>query len=247
MADILTLDDSNWEAQLADKASLILFSNGDGLRGDFDTAFKKAAAENASITFARINPNASPQAAATFNVGSKPVMVAWYKGESLVQRSRPWGSDVVLTIEMLTKAMNEDKAMPANEPQNQTNGADYGKPVNVTDNDFQEMVVDYSHEKPILVDFWAEWCGPCRQVAPILEKLAGDFADDIRVAKVDVDANQGLAQAFRVMSIPTIMAFKDGHLVFSQPGAFPESAFRELIEKLIELEIPEDAGEQNPQ
>lgn len=114
------------------------------------------------------------------------------------------------------------------------------KPVAVTDADFQEAVID--HDLPVLVDFWAEWCGPCRMVAPILDKLAGEYAGKVRIAKVNVDENPGLSQYFQVMSIPTLMMFKEKHLVFSQPGALPEPAVRSLLDQLIALEIPEHEG-----
>jgi len=161
-------------------------------------------------------------------------------GDTLVRRVRPWGSDVVLSIELLEdkyKELNPEMAenKPVEETQNGSTAHD--KPVAVTDATFKEMVVDYSHEMPVLVDFWAEWCGPCRMVAPIMEKLAKEFAGQIRVAKVDTDQNQGLSQMFRIMSIPTIMAFKEGELVFSQPGAFPEEAFRQLIDQVIALDV----------
>lgn len=111
------------------------------------------------------------------------------------------------------------------------------KPFIVTTPTFKEEVVDYSNTLPVLVDFWAEWCGPCRMVAPIMEKLAKEFEGKVRIAKVNTDENQDLAQAFQIMSIPTIMAFKDGQLVFNQPGAFPEAAFRDLIQQLIALDV----------
>jgi thioredoxin 1 len=74
-------------------------------------------------------------------------------------------------------------------------------------------------DEPVLVDFWAEWCGPCKTIAPILEELAGEQAGNLRIAKVDVDDNQGLARQFGVQSIPTMIVFKDGQEVHRMVGA----------------------------
>lgn len=253
MSAIKTLNDSNWKQEIDDKPALILMSNGSGLRGDFVSAFKKAATEKQSIVFAEINPDDNPQTAELFNVNSKPVMVGWYNDEIVVRKTRPWGSDVVLTLELLEQQYTENhKPKSTDEPQNEeptmTDEKSFDtKPVAVTDATFEDEVINYSNDMPVLVDFWAEWCGPCRMVAPIMEKLAEEFSGKIRVAKVDTDANPGLSQAFRIMSIPTIMAFKDGVLVFSQPGAFPEAAFRDLINQVIDLDVQAAMAEQEKQ
>ncbi|MCU0475001.1 MAG: thioredoxin [Anaerolineae bacterium] len=109
-------------------------------------------------------------------------------------------------------------------------------PITVTDASFEQDVVNA--ELPVLVDFWAEWCGPCRSVAPVLDKLAAEFAGKVIIAKVNVDENPALAQGFQVMSIPNLMMIKQRTIVFNQPGALPEPVLRDLMTQLISLELP---------
>ena len=94
---------------------------------------------------------------------------------------------------------------------------------------FEAEVIQASLKVPVLVDFWAAWCGPCKTLGPVLEKLAAEYNGAFRLAKIDVDAEQQLAGAFQVRSIPTVMLVKDGQLVDGFPGALPEGQLREFL------------------
>ncbi len=106
-----------------------------------------------------------------------------------------------------------------------------GKIIEITNDTFQDTVL--KSEIPVVVDFWASWCGPCRMVAPIMEELADEFDGKIKVAKVNVDDQGELAAQFRIMSIPTILIFKDGQIAEKIVGARSKGEFVELIEKQL--------------
>ncbi|HET7126349.1 MAG TPA: thioredoxin [Lysobacter sp.] len=94
---------------------------------------------------------------------------------------------------------------------------------------FETDIIQRSLQVPVLVDFWATWCGPCKTLGPILEKLAADYHGAFELAKVDVDKEQELAAAFQIRSVPTVMLVKDGQLVDGFPGALPEGQLREFL------------------
>jgi putative thioredoxin len=108
--------------------------------------------------------------------------------------------------------------------------------VEVTDATFERQVVEESKTRPVVVDFWAEWCGPCKTLGPILEKVAAERGGEFLLAKLDVDANPYTAQAFGVQSIPTVVAFVDGRPVNGFVGAYPEPAVNQFIDSILPTE-----------
>ena len=104
-----------------------------------------------------------------------------------------------------------------------------GTTKNVTDASFEADVL--KNAKPVVVDYWAEWCGPCRQVSPVLEEIASEHADKIDVVKLNIDENPAVSQRYQIMAIPTMSVFKDGEVVKEIVGARPKSALlRELAD-----------------
>ena len=105
------------------------------------------------------------------------------------------------------------------------------QPIAVTDTDFADEVL--RSETPVLVDFWAEWCGPCRVLGPVIESLSADYDGRIKVAKIDVDANQQVAMQFGIRSIPTVMLFDKGQIVETFIGVRPRSDYDASLQKVI--------------
>lgn len=104
------------------------------------------------------------------------------------------------------------------------------KPIEITDNNYEKIL---NSEIPVLVDFWAEWCGPCKLVGPVVEELAKDYDGKIVVGKVDVDSNPMVSAKYGIRSIPTLLVFKKGEIVDKQIGAVPKS----ILSKKLEAQI----------
>lgn len=232
------------KALQGNKPVLIWFSAGQTAGIDLRKALEKAAADyQQELAVVMVDTNACPTAKTRFDVEKHPILVGWHNGETIKRRPRPWASDVVGFADVLRTLA---PAVPANPNGNVSKtevAAKSGKelkvnnkPVHVTDATFEQEVLQ--SELPVLVDFWAAWCGPCKMVAPILDKLAGEFAGKVKIAKVDVDANPSLSGAFQIMSIPTLMFVKQGKIVGQAAGAAPEAALRDALNQLVNLQIP---------
>lgn len=102
-----------------------------------------------------------------------------------------------------------------------------GKAIEITDSNFNEIV---NTDKPVLVDFWAEWCGPCKMIGPVVEELAGDYEGKAVVGKLDVDSNPEISAKFGIRSIPTLLVFKNGQVVDKQVGAVSKNILAQKLD-----------------
>jgi putative thioredoxin len=111
--------------------------------------------------------------------------------------------------------------------------------MDVTDTNFQAAVIERSQTVPVVVDFWAEWCGPCRQLGPVIEKAVSARAGKVELAKLDVDANPVAARSFQIQSIPAVKGFRDGKVVAEFVGAQPPMAVERFLDQLVPSEADE--------
>jgi thioredoxin 1 len=172
------------------------------------------------------------QAQAQHNVNTLPQFL-FFRGGKLIARARGLPSAETLRPWVEYLLGRGPKPVSKKPPRREEEKAPAGDwhPLPVTDADFERLVLGAS--VPVLVDFWAAWCGPCRMVAPVVEELAKESASRALIAKLDVDANPAIAQRYGVMSIPTLIYFRNGQEVDRVIGAQPANVLRQKLEALL--------------
>ena len=210
---------------------LLLFWNSDNRpTADVDAILEAAASRDAGkLLIARVDTTEEADLARRFSVGGLPALVPIHEGAAL-ETVAPISAGVAQAW-IAHLAEGGPRPAPAKRPQPEpqaTQGG--GEPLVLTDATFARTI---SGPGPVLVDFWAPWCGPCRMVAPSVERLAREYAGRAVVAKLNVDENQATSQRYRVQGIPTLLIFKNGQMVDQIVGAQPYNALNQRLARHV--------------
>jgi thioredoxin 1 len=208
----------------------VFWSPKETTRQRLDAVLEQAAEAYAGeVLMVRLDVRDAPEARSRYDVERLPQFLFFRDGK-LVARAR--GMPSMKALRPWIKYLLGRGPRPAvGKPRQAGHVAGAGKPVKVTDATFDQVVLKAG--VPVLVDFWASWCGPCRVVAPRIEELAQDYAGRALVAKLDVDANQATARRYGVMSIPTLVFFENGQEVDRITGAQPKHILQQRLEALL--------------
>jgi thioredoxin 1 len=224
----------------------LVFVNGP-ITTALDETLKRLARQHAGeLLVVRIPANENPATTRRFNVRHTPALATVRGGQTLSQADSIQASDLEQHVAYLLG--KGPRPQPAPRPESQSaaqtprrynagpepagRSAPSDRPLDVTDASFDQDVM--RSPVPVIVDFWAPWCGPCRMVAPVLEKLASELSGQVRIAKVNVDENPYVSQRYGIQSIPTMMIVKNGQIVDRWMGAYPEPAMRSRISAALQ-------------
>lgn len=227
-APIIVNDQSLERLLSAEIPVLILLWNGQDLPGDLDQALLKLAREETGkLLIAKINVHENRGAAHRFNAVKSPVLVFIKQRSEVGRLESPSVPEVLEHVQHLLGRGPQPRRKPAHaraEPP-------AGHPIKVTDASFEQQVLRSA--LPVLVDFWAPWCGPCHMIAPALEKIAADFAGRLVVAKLNVDENPITAGRYGVQGIPTLLVIRNGVVINRLVGVLPEPHLRAEVERVL--------------
>jgi thioredoxin 1 len=237
----ITTNDLSLDRLLAVRMPILLFFFNTPLQNGLEQQLKKTAGEFAGqLLVAKISKKENPEAARRYQISNTPAAIGFKDGQMISKTegiSAPALHEYALyltgkgpkPVQETGPSKNPESYRTPPNGQDPSRRAGPSAPQAVTDYNFDKEVMQSSI--PVLVDFWAPWCGPCRMTEPILNKLAQEMQGRLLVAKVNVDENPKLAGRFGIQSIPTMMVVKDGNIIDRWMGALPEPALRSRISR----------------
>ncbi|MEQ8674034.1 MAG: thioredoxin [Aggregatilineales bacterium] len=196
---------------------------------NLEEAFKRVAKENAgNMLVVKVDASANPNVHARFNRPALPALLTLDEGEVESSASHILPEDVDAHADFLMGMGPLPQTTTAETNARAQKGA---LPVHISDASFQQDVLN--SDVPVLVDFWAPWCGPCHMVAPVLDRLAEQYAGKIKITKLNVDNNPSMARHYQAMSIPMMLMFKNGQQVGKLVGAHPQGNIEQMIRQAL--------------